>query len=206
MARPIRGERYSTVAIAFHWVIALFVVVNLAVGLLHESVPAMRAWMPGHKAIGITVLALTALRIAWRLGHAAPPPPRDIPQWQQQAALATHWALYLLLIAMPLSGWLMVSGPEGRRPLTWFGVADIPYLPASGAAADAGHSAHGLPCRGGAAPPLPAARRRAGPDGSGDIPSLIPLRNTRGLPTFWWYGAVSPLSQRRMARFGVSPP
>ena len=59
-------------------------------------------------------------------------------------ASATHWALYLLLIAMPLSGWAMVSGPDGRRPLTWFGVFDIPYLPATEAAAAGAHAAHGL--------------------------------------------------------------
>jgi len=118
MTRPTQGERYSAVAIAFHWAIAFFVVVNLIVGTLHESVPAMRAWMPGHKAIGITVLALTLGRLAWRLGHRPPALPANVSAGERRLAHAAHWTLYALLVAMPLSGWAMVSGPEGRRPLT----------------------------------------------------------------------------------------
>jgi cytochrome b561 len=138
------NERYSRVAIAFHWTIAVLVIVNLIVGIGHDYVPALRAWMPGHKAIGITVLALTAARVAWRLAHRPPALPAGLPGWERQAAHTTHWALYALMVAMPLSGWLMVSGPEGRRPLEWFGLFPLPYLPASGATADAAHSAHGL--------------------------------------------------------------
>jgi cytochrome b561 len=100
--------------------------------------------MPGHKAIGITVLALTVLRVAWRLVHRPPPLPAFTPAWERGVAHATHWTLYVLLLVMPLSGWAMVSGPEGRRPLTWLGVADLPYLPVSGATAGAGHEAHEL--------------------------------------------------------------
>jgi cytochrome b561 len=144
MVRPGRGERYSGVAILFHWTIAFLVIVNLIVGIGHESVPAMRAWMPGHKAIGITVLALTLARILWRLGHRPPALPASVPPAERRLAHAAHWLLYALMILMPLSGWVMVSGPEGRRPLTWFGAFDIPYLPASAAASDGAANAHGL--------------------------------------------------------------
>lgn len=137
-----RGERYSRVAIAFHWTVAALVIVNIGVGLGRDLLPALRAWMPGHKAIGITVLALTAARIAWRLLHRPPALPDGTPRWERAVAHATHWMLYGLLLAMPLSGWAMVSAPEGRRPLTWFGLADIPYLPVTGAAADSAHDAH----------------------------------------------------------------
>ncbi|KQN90935.1 cytochrome B [Sphingomonas sp. Leaf231] len=137
-------QRYSAVAIAFHWTIALLVIVNLIVGIGHDTLPALRAWRPGHKAIGITVLALTVLRVAWRLAHRPPPLPAFTPRWERGVAHATHWALYLLLLLMPLSGWAMVSGPEGRRPLTWFGAFDLPYLPVSGTTAGAGHEAHAL--------------------------------------------------------------
>lgn len=144
MARLERGERYSSVAIGFHWVIALLVVVNLIVGLGHESIPALRAWMPGHKAIGITVLALTLARIAWRVAHRPPALPANISAAERHVALATHWSLYALLILMPLSGWIMVSGSKGRGPLTWFGAFDIPYLPVGATASDGGHTAHGV--------------------------------------------------------------
>lgn len=142
--RPAADQRYSRIAIAFHWTIAVLVIANLIIGIGHEPVPALRALMPAHKAIGISVLVLTAGRVAWRLAHRPPPLPAGTPAWERGAAHATHWLLYLLLVVMPLSGWAMVSGPGPRRPLTWFGAFDIPYLPASSAAADAGASAHSL--------------------------------------------------------------
>ncbi|MDR6788901.1 cytochrome b561 [Sphingomonas sp. BE138] len=137
-------ERYSGVAIAFHWAIALLVIVNLIVGIGHDAVPALRAWMPGHKAIGMTVLALTLLRILWRLAHRPPTLPAFVPNWERRFAHATHWSLYALMLVMPLSGWAMVSGPEGRRPLSWFGIADLPYLPVDAAGASAGHEVHAV--------------------------------------------------------------
>ena len=132
------------VAIWFHWVIALLVIVNLAVGILHDAVPALRSWMGAHKAIGITVLVLTAGRVAWRLGHRPPPLPARTPVWEMGLAHVAHGALYLLLVAMPLTGWLMVSGTDTRRPLDWFGLFDIPYLPVSQAAGGFGRDTHGL--------------------------------------------------------------
>ncbi len=136
-------QRYSVTAMWFHWTIAALVIANLAIGLLHESVPALKSWMPTHKAIGLTVLALTAFRIAWRLTHPAPPLPPATHAWERVSAHATHWTLYALLILMPLSGWSMVSGGT-RRPLTWFGLFDLPYLPVSDAAAGVAHSIHGI--------------------------------------------------------------
>lgn len=144
MTRPPKDVRYSGVAIAFHWVIALLVVVNLAIGLLHDALPAMRSWMPGHKAIGITILFLTLARVAWRLVHRAPPLPADSQAWERNLERATHMALYALLLIMPLSGWAMVSGTAKRRSLEWFGAFDIPYLPVSTGGGDLGHEAHGL--------------------------------------------------------------
>lgn len=138
----VRADRYSTVAIWFHWTIAALVVANLATGLLHESL--LRGTMPVHKAIGLTVLALTAGRVAWRLAHRPPPLPAHTPAWERGAAHATHWALYLLMVAMPVTGWLMVSGGGTRRPLSWFGLFDLPYLPVGETAGAAGANAHGL--------------------------------------------------------------
>ncbi len=139
-----RTERYSTVAIGFHWTIALLVLFNLAVGLLHESVPALRALMPAHKAVGITVLVLTAARVAWRLAHSAPALPVTMPVWQKKLAHSTHWLLYALLVVMPLSGWAMVSGGAKNSPLDWFGVFSIPYLPVSKNTGGVAHQAHGI--------------------------------------------------------------
>lgn len=144
MARAYRGERYSTVAILFHWTIAALIVFNLVIGIGHEAIPALRAWMGTHKAVGITVLALTAARIAWRLAHRPPALPANISAAERGIALATHWTLYALMVLMPLSGWAMVSGPDAKRPLSFFGLFDVPLLPIGAGASDAGHSAHGL--------------------------------------------------------------
>ena len=133
--------RYTRVAMWLHWVIALFIVVNLSIGLLRGVFPVMRGWMPGHKAIGLTVLALTLVRIGWRLAHPVPRLPATVPSWQRGAAHLVHGALYLLLLAMPLTGWLLVSGAE-RHPLDWFGLFPVPYLPVAPATADAADRAH----------------------------------------------------------------
>lgn len=138
-ARARIADRYDGVAIAFHWSIALLVILNLVSGL------AYRPLFFTHKAVGITVLALSLGRVLWRLSHRVPPPPRDIPGWQQLAARGTHWALYALILIMPLTGWLMSSASEKRRPLNWFGLFDIPYLPVGpGPLGDASHEAHEL--------------------------------------------------------------
>lgn len=145
MTRSITdSQRYSSVAIAFHWMIALLVIVNLVIGLGHESIPALRAWMGTHKAIGISVLVLTLARVAWRLAHRPPPLPAATPVWERVAAHATHWSLYALLLAMPLTGWALVSGPDAKRPLSWFGLFDVPLLPVASSTADAADAAHGL--------------------------------------------------------------
>lgn len=143
MAGLPRGERYSSVAIAFHWTIALLVIVNLVIGIGHDAIPALRALMGAHKAIGVTVLLLTAGRIAWRIAHRPPALPAGTPAWEKGVAHATHWTLYLLMIALPLSGWLMVSGPGPHRPFQWFGLFDIPTLPVGKPLADLGGTAHG---------------------------------------------------------------
>lgn len=131
---------YSRVAMWFHCTIAALVIVNLAIGLLHDVIGGMAI----HKAMGITVLALTAGRVAWRLTHRPPPLPAHTPAWERGVAHATHWTLYLLMIAMPVTGWLMVSGGPTRRPLTWFGLFDIPYLPVGPATGGFGQEAHEL--------------------------------------------------------------
>lgn len=132
--------RYSRVAMLFHWTIAALVIVNLAIGLLHDAIGGMAL----HKAVGLTVLGLTAARLGWRLLHRAPPLPAHTPGWERAAAHATHWTLYLLMVAMPLTGWLMVSGGPMPRPISWFGLAQVPPLPVGRAAGGFGHEAHEL--------------------------------------------------------------
>ena len=141
------ADRYSTGAIWFHWIIAALVLFNLAVGLFHEGVPALRALMGAHKAVGITVLVLTLGRIGWRIGHAPPALPAALPGWERTAARAARWGFYALLLVMPLTGWAMVSDDSPSRPVRWFGLFDVPSLPnisrATGAAAHEMHEVLG---------------------------------------------------------------
>ncbi len=139
----VRTDAYTRTAITLHWVIAALILFNLWLGLGHDSLPKEWAVMPTHKAVGITILFLTVVRIAWRLAHPAPPAPADIPEWQRAASRLSHFLLYAFLLIMPLTGWAMVSGSK-RRPLEWFSAFEIPYLPVSDAVSGFGHEAHEL--------------------------------------------------------------
>ncbi len=138
-----RGDRYSRGAIAFHWTIAALVLANLAIGLLHESLP--RAWqvMWWHKSIGVTVLILTVGRFGWRLAHR-PPELREGAAWERAIARAVHWIFYALLFVMPLTGWIFSSNPDRPRPFSWFGLVNIPLLPVSSNFAAAAKESHEL--------------------------------------------------------------
>ena len=141
MARAADPARYTRVAMWLHWIIAALIVANLSIGLLRGPVTVLRGLMPAHMAIGLTVLALTLVRVGWRLAHPAPRLPATVPLWQRGAAHLNHFLLYLLMLAMPLTGWLLVSGAE-RHPLTWFGLVPVPHLPVSSATADGADGAH----------------------------------------------------------------
>lgn len=136
--------KYNAVARMLHWLIALGIIADIVLGLGHDSFGKSFPAMPIHKAIGITVLTLSVLRILWRLTHKAPPLPGTIPGWQAVLAHATHGILYILMIAVPLTGWIMASA--GTYPLQWFGLFDIPKLPVlkGSPLADFAHEGHEL--------------------------------------------------------------
>ncbi|URW76079.1 cytochrome b [Sphingomonas donggukensis] len=138
----VRTDRYSRGAIAFHWIIAVAILLNLWLGIAHDSLPRDWRVMPVHKAVGITVLMLSLARLAWRLGHRPPPLPLALPHWEKLTAKAAHWTLYALTIVIPLTGWMMVSNGNPPRPLDWFGLFPIPYLPVSKAVSGVSHEAH----------------------------------------------------------------
>lgn len=119
-------RRYNAVAIALHWLIGGLIFVNLALGLLHDRLKDATGWqpIPLHKSIGLTVLALSLARLAWRLTNPPPPLPRDVGAGEGRVAHGVHWLFYALMILMPLTGWIMSSA--GRYPLDWFGLFPVP--------------------------------------------------------------------------------
>lgn len=132
------GARYTRVAIALHWLIALLVIGNLAGGLTLDlftdsADPAMkeagRTIIGFHKALGISVIALTLVRIGWRLGHRPPPLPAHMTPLERGLARATHIGFYGLLLVLPLTGWAMTSAYRPGQPVDMFGLFGMPALP-----------------------------------------------------------------------------
>ena len=117
-------DRYSPVARALHWIMAILILFNLFLGFAHDALPREWKVMPVHKSIGLTVLALTVARILWRLTRRAPPLPAAMPAWEKRTARVTHFAFYAFMLIVPLSGWIMTSA--GDRPLNWFFLFDVP--------------------------------------------------------------------------------
>ena len=121
--------RYTGVAIGLHWLIAFAIVGTFALGLYMHELPLspqklkLYSW---HKWVGVTIFLCVVLRLGWRLSHRVPELPAAMPAWQRKAAEATHVLLYLLMSAVPLSGWLM-SSAKGFQTV-WFGVMPLPDL------------------------------------------------------------------------------
>lgn len=123
------GARYSSPAVLLHWLVALVIFAGFPLGLYMVDLPLSPDKLKlysYHKWIGITVLMLAAIRLSWRLTHTPPPLPAGIPVWQQRASMVVHGLLYGLILAIPLSGWLM-SSAKGF-PTVWFGVLPLPDL------------------------------------------------------------------------------
>ncbi len=137
-----RGDSYDRVAIGFHWLIAALVLVNLFLGLFHESLLEGLKVMPLHESIGITILVLSVARLAWRLGHKPPHFPDHMAGWEKAFAKVTHALFYVLMIALPLSGWLWAGDVTRARPFDWFGLFQVPLIPIGHDLAGTLHEAH----------------------------------------------------------------
>jgi cytochrome b561 len=125
----MNNARYTATAIALHWLMAVLILGSFGVGLYMSDLPLsptklqIYSW---HKWAGVTAFLLVLLRIVWRATHRPPALPAAMPRWQQVAAHGGHALLYLLMIAIPLSGWLM-SSAKGFQTV-YFGVLPIPDL------------------------------------------------------------------------------
>ena len=128
MALRSTDTRWGGVTRTLHWIIAILIIGAGCVGLYMADLPNSPQKIKIyaiHKSVGLTVLALVLLRIVWRLSERRP---RDLPmpRWQQLAAHATHWLLYALMLAIPLSGWLYNSA--SGYPLQWWFTVQMPSL------------------------------------------------------------------------------
>ena len=125
----ISPTRYTTTAITLHWLVALGILGAFSLGLYMQDLPLSPAKLKlysYHKWAGVTIFLLVLVRLGWRITHPAPPLPLSVPAWQRRLAAGAHHLLYVLLVCIPLSGWLM-SSAKGFQTV-WFGVLPLPDL------------------------------------------------------------------------------
>jgi len=123
------AERWGAVSQLFHWLIVILLLVIAYIGLTMGDLPNGPRKIniyALHKSIGLTILALVALRVFWRVYAGAPLAIPGTPGWQQRIATLTHGALYLLMFAIPLSGWVLNSA--AGYPLQWFKLFNLPAI------------------------------------------------------------------------------
>jgi cytochrome b561 len=123
------ADRWGVVSQALHWLIVLLILGQGIVGLLMGEMangPDKIQVYALHKSSGLTILALVVLRLLWRLVAGRPEPVPGTPAWQERVAQLTHGLLYLLLLAMPLSGWVFNSA--AGFPLQWFWLFNLPAI------------------------------------------------------------------------------
>jgi len=171
-----RGERYTRVAILLHWVIAALILFNLALGYFMEgfSPPWRMLVVSVHVSSGITVLALTVIRVLWRLTHEPPAYDPHVKPWERHLAHLVHFLLYVGMVLMPVIGWGIISAH-----------------PPQGSAGAAYEAAHPTPRPG--QPPIAQSLPPVAPPGAGPM-STAGSTNAppRGSLKLWW---VIPLPQ-----------
>ena len=124
-----QSQRFGPVAIALHWGIAALVIGVVILGWFQVTMEVSdrrEVIMATHKSVGLTILILTCLRLVWRLTHRAPPLPPEMTAFQRFAAWATHVSLYVLTLALPVTGY--ISEAARGRDTGFFGLFLVPQL------------------------------------------------------------------------------
>lgn len=123
-------QRYTKTTMFLHWLIAILIVSGFALGVTMVDIPGLTPtklkYFSWHKWLGITVLGLACVRLLWRLTHAAPPYPASMARWQQKAASSVHLLMYVLIFAVPISGYFysLAAGV----PVVYLGIIPLPVL------------------------------------------------------------------------------
>ncbi len=123
------SERYGLVAQAFHWSVVALIIGQFVLAARFDDLPLSPVkigLIADHKSFGMTIFMLALLRLFWRLVNRTPALPSTLKPYERGLARITHWVLYGLIFAMPLSGWLMSS--FANAPASWFGLFTWPDL------------------------------------------------------------------------------
>ena len=123
-------QRYTLTAILLHWLIALLIIGAFVLGLVMTDIPGFSPtklkYYSWHKWAGVTVLGLAALRLLWKLMNPAPAYPASMKRWEKTAAHHLHLVLYVLMFAVPISGYFYTL--SAGVPVVYFGVLPLPVL------------------------------------------------------------------------------
>lgn len=132
---------FGKVSALLHWVTALLILIAIPVIFVAENADRELGLQLVffHKSLGMTVFALTLVRIFWRLGHKAPAYTVAMPAWQEVASRITHLGFYALMLILPLTGYMLSS--KSPFPLLWFGI-EVPKLAIAKATAEAAKETH----------------------------------------------------------------
>jgi cytochrome b561 len=136
--------RYTLTAQALHWLTVLLILTILPVAWVMMSLPTgpQQTWMLVlHRSLGVTIFAVVVVRLAWRSTHPAPLLPSGSPRVMELISELTHWLLYVLLLLMPVAGYLQSA--DGR-PVSYLGLFNLPELPKDKALGDAANVLHHL--------------------------------------------------------------
>lgn len=120
-------DRYGLIAIFLHWLMAILIIGLLMLGLYMETLPISHTKLKlygWHKEYGFLALALVIIRLGWRLINITPR--LSLPLWEKLAARSVHWAFYIFMFAMPITGWLVTSA--SGLPASFFGLFVLPDL------------------------------------------------------------------------------
>jgi cytochrome b561 len=120
---------WGSLAKLFHWLIVFMIIGQIALAQIAEDLPLgmeKLATLARHKSLGITILALASLRLAWRWLNPTPLLPAGMKPWERGLARLSHFLLYFSIFAIPLTGWMMSSAKN--YPVSWFNLLQLPDL------------------------------------------------------------------------------
>lgn len=130
------GERgdgtYTGTAKALHWLVFALLIVQFAIAWTMPHIgrnTPLTALISLHFSVGVLIFLVIIIRLAWRMTHPEPRPEEGVPPWQTTSARIIHWLLYLLLLALPVLGWINASWRG--MPVSFFGLFVMPKIVAT---------------------------------------------------------------------------
>jgi cytochrome b561 len=124
------AQSYTATAKWLHWLVAILIILAWGLGSVMVEIegisPTKLRYFNWHKWLGVTILAFVLVRLLWRATHAAPPAVAGMPAWQEKIAALTHVAMYVLMIIIPVTGYL--HSLAAGYPVVYLGLIPLPEV------------------------------------------------------------------------------